>query len=275
MGRGNGHVGTPVNGHAGLGSTLKSAVQQDAVIVGLFRNGVFLGDLVKVRLVFRVGLLLLVDGWSLHGLAKVRQSSKELLVIIRVAVLAGGDATESPAIGLADKGTELGVLKELKEEQETSRVRKRKRRRSIIGNFSSTHLGNHFNLKLTRLQDPPRASMRQPSHNVLKVLSAQDSVHFGWKVGDTSRRSQGRQWIGISLHGVITVVKVGSRTELPHHGTASNDGTSHFGRSDTRSVIGAAIIAASLLGVTAAHNVGDGSGGSLFIGVEGAHLLAG
>ena len=110
---GGGHVGSPVNGHTSLGSSLKSAVQENAVVIGLLGDGVLLRNLVEVRLVLRISLLLLVDGRALHGLAQVRKSTKELLMVVGVAVLSGGDTTETPSVGLADKGTELGVLEEL------------------------------------------------------------------------------------------------------------------------------------------------------------------
>lgn len=138
-------------------SVIGATVQEVAFIQGMHHlgselwQGVILRDPVKVRvavLAFQVQRLARDLGaahGSLHELDQVRHSSKEKLVVVRVAVDSFGAHTlESPTVGLANEATELGVIK----------VR-----------------GDDLHFKLTRLVHFPAASMRHPANDISKLGS--------------------------------------------------------------------------------------------------------
>mmetsp|Transcript_2815 Transcript_2815/g.7891 ORF Transcript_2815/g.7891 Transcript_2815/m.7891 type:complete len:388 (-) Transcript_2815:351-1514(-) len=173
--------GAQVDRHACLRSALEGALEHDGIVVGLFRDGVVLGDLVQVRLVLRVGGLLLGDAGALHHLAEMGQTSQEHLVVVRVPVASLGDAAEAPAVGLADEGGELGVLE--------------------VGRDDA-------DFELARLEDPPRSAVRHPSDDVGEVRAAEDGVHLGHEVGDATRLGEGGQGVRVLVRRKVPVVEV-------------------------------------------------------------------
>mmetsp|Transcript_35087 Transcript_35087/g.52164 ORF Transcript_35087/g.52164 Transcript_35087/m.52164 type:complete len:290 (+) Transcript_35087:222-1091(+) len=76
------HQRPAVDRHPRLWAPLNCAVQHDRIVFGFVRHRILFADFVEVRFVIRVNSSLLRNARALHGFAQMRQTPKELRVVV-------------------------------------------------------------------------------------------------------------------------------------------------------------------------------------------------